>query len=60
MSSCAMTWQRGFCKIVMAQRRLVSPWLAVGDLVMVRRQLLNLARLAEATSDLCSEVTVSR
>ncbi len=37
-------------KIVMAQGRLVAPWVAVGDLVMARRQLLNLARLAEQTS----------
>ena len=37
-------------KIVMAQVRLTAPLLAVGDLVMARRQLLNLARLAEQTS----------
>ena len=37
-------------KIVMAQGRLVAPLLAVGDLVMARRQLLNLARLAEQAS----------
>jgi hypothetical protein len=34
-------------KIVGAQRRLVAPLLCVGDLVMARRQLLNLKRLAE-------------
>ena len=39
-------------KIVMAQGRLVAPWVAVGDLVMARRQLLNLARLAEQTSQI--------
>ncbi len=39
-------------KIVMAQGRLVAPLLAVGDLVMARRQLLNLARLAEQTSSI--------
>jgi hypothetical protein len=37
-------------KIVMAQGRLVAPLLAVGDLVMARRQLLNLAWLAEQNS----------
>ena len=37
-------------KIVMAKGRLVAPWVAVSDLVMTRRQLLNLARLAEQTS----------
>ena len=37
-------------KVVMAQGRLIAPWLALGDLVMARRQLLNLARLAEQTS----------
>ena len=39
-------------KIVMAQGRLVAPLLAVGDLVMARRQLLNLGRLAEQTSSI--------
>ncbi|HWD55055.1 MAG TPA: hypothetical protein VG346_08020 [Acidimicrobiales bacterium] len=37
-------------KIVMAQGRLVAPLLTVGDLVMARRQLLNLGWLAEQTS----------
>ncbi len=36
-------------KIVLAQGRLVAPFLAMGDLVMARRQLPNLARLAEQT-----------
>lgn len=34
-------------KIVTAMSRWVAPWLCVGDLVMARRQLLNLKRLAE-------------
>jgi len=34
-------------KIVTASSRWVAPWLSVGDLVMARRQLLNLKRLAE-------------
>ena len=34
-------------KIVTAMSRWVAPWLSVGDLVMARRQLLNLKRLAE-------------
>jgi hypothetical protein len=34
-------------KIVTAMSRWVTPWLSVGDLVMARRQLLNLKRLAE-------------
>lgn len=34
-------------KIVMARWRVIAPVLSVGDLVMARRQLLNLARLAE-------------
>jgi hypothetical protein len=37
-------------KIVMAQGRLTAPLLTIADLVMARRQLLNLARLAEQTS----------
>jgi hypothetical protein len=37
-------------KIVMAQGRLAAPLQAVGDVVMARRQLLNLAGLAEQTS----------
>ena len=38
-------------KVVMEGRRLLAPLLSVGDLVMARRQLLNLARLAEHTND---------
>ena len=34
-------------KIVTARWRTVAPLLSVGDLIMARRQLLNLARLAE-------------
>jgi hypothetical protein len=34
-------------KVVMARGGIVAPLLSVGDLVMARRQLLNLARLAE-------------
>jgi hypothetical protein len=34
-------------KIVTAMSRWVAPWLSLGDLVMARRQLLNLKRLAE-------------
>ncbi|GAA5150586.1 hypothetical protein GCM10023340_28000 [Nocardioides marinquilinus] len=34
-------------KVVMARHRWLAPAVAVGDLVMARRQLLNLARLAE-------------
>jgi hypothetical protein len=37
-------------KIVTARGRLVAPLLSVGDLVMARRQLLNLKRLAEAST----------
>jgi hypothetical protein len=36
-------------KIVAARRRAITPLLSVGDLVMARRQLLNLARLAETS-----------
>ena len=36
-------------KIVTAMSRWVAPCLSVGDLVMARRQLLNLKRLAEST-----------
>lgn len=34
-------------KVVMARGRVLAPFVAVGDLVMARRQLLNLAALAE-------------
>ncbi|MBV8861542.1 MAG: polyketide cyclase [Mycobacterium sp.] len=34
-------------KIVTGISRWVAPWLSLGDLVMARRQLLNLKRLAE-------------
>ncbi len=34
-------------KVVTAQGRAIAPLVSVGDLVMSRRQLLNLARLAE-------------
>lgn len=34
-------------KIVTAMSRWLAPWLSVGDLIMARRQLLNLKRLAE-------------
>jgi hypothetical protein len=37
-------------KIVMKCRRALAPLLSVGDLVMARRQLLNLARLAERST----------
>jgi hypothetical protein len=36
-------------KIVLPRRRWLAPALSVGDLVMARRQLLNLKRLAEQT-----------
>ena len=35
-------------KVVMQANRLVAAGLSLGDLVMARRQLLNLKRLAEA------------
>ena len=34
-------------KIVMARGRLIAPLVSVGDLVMARRQLLNLKALGE-------------
>lgn len=34
-------------KIVTPMSRWLTPWLSVGDLIMARRQLLNLKRLAE-------------
>jgi hypothetical protein len=37
-------------KLVTRRRRASTPLLTVGDLVMARRQLLNLARLAEQTT----------
>jgi hypothetical protein len=37
-------------KLVTARGRVIAPLLSVGDLVMARRQLLNLARLAEQTA----------
>jgi hypothetical protein len=36
-------------KIVTAMNRWLTPWLSVGDLIMARRQLLNLKCLAERT-----------
>jgi hypothetical protein len=37
-------------KVVSSRGRLTAPLLSVGDLVMARRQLLNLARLAERSA----------
>ena len=37
-------------KVVTSRGRLKAPLLSVGDLVMARRQLLNLAQLAERTA----------
>ena len=34
-------------KVVMRTKRWAAPWLSVGDLIMARRQLLNLKQLAE-------------
>ena len=44
-------WQstRLLMKIVTTTSRWLAPWLSVGDLVMARRQLLNLKALAERT-----------
>lgn len=36
-------------KVVTALSRWLTPWLSIGDLIMARRQLLNLKRLAEAS-----------
>jgi hypothetical protein len=36
-------------KIVTTTSRWLAPWLSIGDLVMARRQLLNLKALAEGT-----------
>jgi hypothetical protein len=38
-------------KVVSSHGRLTAPLLSVGDLVMARRQLLNLARLAERSAE---------
>ncbi len=38
-------------KVVTRRGRLLAPFLSVGDLVMARRQLLNLAALAERSSE---------
>lgn len=37
-------------KVVMGRGRALAPLLSLGDLIMARRQLLNLARLAERSS----------
>jgi hypothetical protein len=37
-------------KVVMRNGRVIAPLLSVGDLIMTRRQLLNLAALAERTA----------
>lgn len=44
-------WTRLLLKVVVAHaRRVITPLLCLGDLVMARRQLLNLARLAEQSA----------
>jgi hypothetical protein len=40
-------------KLVTAGGRVLAPLLSVGDLIMARRQLLNLAALAERTAATC-------
>ncbi|WP_299444281.1 SRPBCC family protein [uncultured Phycicoccus sp.] len=42
------TSTRLLLKVVLARGRLLAPFVAVGDLVMARRQLLTFAELAEA------------
>lgn len=42
------TGTRLLLKIVMGGPRLLAPFVSIGDLVMARRQLLNLKRLAES------------
>jgi hypothetical protein len=37
-------------KVMMRNGRVIAPLLSVGDLIMARRQLLNLAALAERTA----------
>ncbi len=37
-------------KVVTPGRRVIAPMLSVGDMIMARRQLLNLAALAEGTA----------
>jgi hypothetical protein len=37
-------------KLVMGRGRALAPLLSLGDLIMARRQLLNLAQLAEQSS----------